>query len=165
MKEFVKESCSKRIKLMVNGVEPINPDLHAQWTNITGHTIKLYWKKLERLSHQLSTLLLWKTRRTTSFEQSFFFYPYNLRKEPSSSDDNNNCGDHCLSLLVTYDTHKHLLTNRKYLLHYGCDEQNIDNSVLFCQHKITGFRSFEQIKKSFLVYSIFGLHSLLFFAR
>lgn len=42
MKEFVRESCSKRIKLMVNGVEPINPDLHAQWTHITGHTIKLY---------------------------------------------------------------------------------------------------------------------------
>jgi len=42
IKEYVRETCSKRIKLMVNGVEPINPDLHAQWTNITGHTIKLY---------------------------------------------------------------------------------------------------------------------------
>merc|ERR1712029_435261 len=99
------------------------------WT----HHQTLLKEARERLSHQLSTLLLWKTRRTTS------------------SDDNNNRGDHCLSLLVTYDTHKHLLTNRKYLLHYGCDEQNIDNSVLFCQHKITGFRGFEQIKKSFLV--------------
>ena len=26
---------------------------------------------------------------------------------------------------------------------------NIDNSVLFCQRKISGFRSFEKIKKSF----------------
>ena len=76
------------------------------WT----HHQTLLKEARERLSHQLSTLLLWKTRRTTSFEQSFFFYPYNLRKEPSSSDDNNNCGDHCLSLLVTYDTHKQLLT-------------------------------------------------------
>ena len=131
------------------------------WT----HHQTLLKEARERLSHQLSTLLLWKTRRTTSFEQSFFFYPYNLRKEPSSSDDNNNCGDHCLSLLVTYDTHKQLLTNRKYLLHYGCDEQNIDNSVLFCQHKITGFRSFEQIKKSFLVVYLVFIHCCLSLGR
>ena len=46
------------------------------WT----HHQTLLKEARERLSHQLSTLLLWKTRRTTSFEQSFFFYPYNLKK-------------------------------------------------------------------------------------
>lgn len=42
IREYVKETCSKRIKLMVSGTEPMKPTLHAQWTNITGHTIKLY---------------------------------------------------------------------------------------------------------------------------
>merc|ERR1719192_2103858 len=42
IKDYVKETCTKRIKLMVNGVQPINPSFHKHWTNITGHTIKLY---------------------------------------------------------------------------------------------------------------------------
>ena len=152
MKEFVKESCSKRIKLMVNGVEPINPDLHAQWTHITGHTIKLYWKKLDVVYRISFSTLLWKTRRTTSFEQIFsLLLHYNLRKEPSSDDDDNNC---CAQLLSAKEWLPRASSNihtykMKNIFCIMAVKNNIDNSVLFCQRKISGFRSFEKIKKSF----------------
>ena len=105
MKEFVKESCSKRIKLMVNGVEPINPDLHAQWTNITGHTIKLYWSfELAQNSHlttssndNLCAQLLGKRR----LPRVFFLY-------------------HMYISLTTKPT-AHRWTISFCLLHYGCD--------------------------------------------
>lgn len=42
IKNYVHETCSKRINLMVSGNDPLNNDLQKQWTKITGHTIQLY---------------------------------------------------------------------------------------------------------------------------
>ena len=154
MKEFVRESCSKRIKLMVNGVEPINPDLHAQWTHITGHTIKLYWKKLDVVYRIGFSTLLWKTRRTTSFEQIFFpssslqfkkrtfFWWWRQQLLRTASV----CERMTASRFFEH-TQTHLQNENIFCI--MAVTNNIDNSVLFCQRKISGFRSFEKIKKSF----------------
>ena len=50
----------------------------------------------------------------------------------------------CLALHLTYT-----LTKWKNIFCIMAVTNNIDNSVLFCQRKISGFRSFEKIKKSF----------------
>jgi len=42
IKNHVKETCSKRINLMVNGMEYLDNDLHKEWAKVTGHNIQLY---------------------------------------------------------------------------------------------------------------------------
>jgi len=42
IKNYVYDTCSSRINLMVNGVQCLDNGLHKEWTKITGHTIALY---------------------------------------------------------------------------------------------------------------------------
>jgi len=42
IKNYVHQTCSKRINLMVNGMEYLDNDLHKEWTKVTGHNIQLY---------------------------------------------------------------------------------------------------------------------------
>ena len=43
IKNHVHKTCSKRINLMVNGMEYLDNDLHKEWAKVTGHNIQLYW--------------------------------------------------------------------------------------------------------------------------
>ena len=51
IKNYVHETCSKRINLMVNGMEYLDNDLHKEWTKVTGHNIQLYWRNLQKYPH------------------------------------------------------------------------------------------------------------------
>ena len=42
LKNHVKETCSKRINLMVNGMEYLDNNTHKEWSKVTGHNIQLY---------------------------------------------------------------------------------------------------------------------------
>lgn len=42
LKNHVKETCSKRINLMVNGMDYLDNDIHKEWAKVTGHNIQLY---------------------------------------------------------------------------------------------------------------------------
>jgi len=42
IKDYVHETCSKRINLMVNGIKCVDGNSHKQWTKMTGHEIQFY---------------------------------------------------------------------------------------------------------------------------
>lgn len=42
LKNHVKETCTKRINLMVNGMEYLDNNTHKEWSKVTGHNIQLY---------------------------------------------------------------------------------------------------------------------------
>lgn len=40
-KDFVRDKCSERVKLMANGIKYMDYDVYKEWAKITGHNIKL----------------------------------------------------------------------------------------------------------------------------